>query len=96
MSDDPADYVVVMSAADLPEGQIKRITVPGHPDAERILLRIGDRICALSATCTHEGENLGEAVLAGETIYCPAHNSGFNVLTGSVTKPPADEPSEID
>jgi Rieske Fe-S protein len=45
---------------------------------------------AFSATCTHQGCQVGE--VTGGTINCPCHGSKFAVADGSVVNGPAKKP----
>jgi nitrite reductase/ring-hydroxylating ferredoxin subunit len=42
--------------------------------------------------CTHEGGPLAEGTLEGYEVECPWHGSIFDIRTGKVTRPPANEP----
>jgi nitrite reductase/ring-hydroxylating ferredoxin subunit len=57
------------------------------------LLKRGDQIYALHATCTHAGGPLDEGTVDGETVTCPWHGSIFNVCTGAVLRGPASDPA---
>ena len=43
----------------------------------------------------HEGGPLADGTLDGYNIECPWHNSKFDVRTGEVTSPPANEPELV-
>ena len=58
-------------------------TIPAYvarPDA--------DTVRAFSAVCTHQGCTV---VAAGEILMCPCHQSHFELLTGEVTRGPAEK-----
>ena len=42
--------------------------------------------------CTHLGGPLDEGTLEGYDVECPWHGSKFDVRSGDVTNPPAQEP----
>lgn len=46
-------------------------------------------IHALSAYCTHDGENLDAEEVHDHQIECPRHGARFDVRTGEVTRMPA-------
>ena len=43
----------------------------------------------------HEGGPLADGTLDGYNVECPWHNSKFDVRTGEVTSPPANEPEPV-
>lgn len=81
-----AEFVEIMPASDLPNG-------------ERVFLEIGDRAIALfniagqffaiGDVCTHDDGPVGEGDLEGYTIICPRHGAEFDVRTGKVLQMPA-------
>lgn len=65
----------------------------GHIGEESVLLaRVGDRVHAISATCTHYGGPLGEGLLTGTIVRCPWHHAHFDVQTGEAMAAPALNP----
>lgn len=80
-------YVAVMAVTDLAEGKLTRVEVAGIP---AVLLKRGDTIYAIGATCTHQGGPLDEGTLKeGEIVECPWHGSCFHLRDGSVVNGPA-------
>jgi Rieske Fe-S protein len=71
--------------ADLPDGGG---VVLG--DQHVVLVRDGDQVHGLSATCTHQGCTVSE--VAGGRITCPCHGSVFDAATGDVVTGPARTP----
>ncbi len=62
-------------------------------DGEQILLlRDGEQVHAVSATCPHAGAPLAEGVRHGNRLICPWHKAAFCVRTGRVLDPPAVDP----
>jgi nitrite reductase/ring-hydroxylating ferredoxin subunit len=85
-----ADWTTVASTADVPEGQLAGGTIDGE---EIVVVNAGGQYRALNATCTHAGCNLADdGELQDGTIMCGCHGSEFDVTSGEVTSPPADEP----
>ncbi|NIS29925.1 MAG: Rieske 2Fe-2S domain-containing protein, partial [Actinobacteria bacterium] len=46
---------------------------------------------AVGDECTHEYASLSEGELQENVVECPLHSSQFDVTTGEVQFPPADE-----
>lgn len=78
----------VAKSSDLPEGEGKCVEVAGRRIA---LFRFQGHVYALDDTCPHEGGPLSDGVVEDGEVECPWHNSSFNLETGEVTCPPADE-----
>jgi 3-phenylpropionate/trans-cinnamate dioxygenase ferredoxin reductase subunit len=78
---------VALSA--LPEGK----PFLGHVGEEGVVLvRRGEDVYAVGASCTHYGGPLAEGLVVGDTIRCPWHHAGFCLKTGEVERQPALNP----
>jgi 3-phenylpropionate/trans-cinnamate dioxygenase ferredoxin subunit len=82
----------VISAADLPVGAVRRVTIAGRPFC--LVHAEDDRFYAVSDRCSHEGSPLSEGWASGIEIECPRHNAMFDLQTGEATSLPATEPIE--
>jgi nitrite reductase/ring-hydroxylating ferredoxin subunit/uncharacterized membrane protein len=80
------EYEPVMALAELPEHSLQRVVASGAP---LILLRMGDQVYAIGATCTHAGGPLDEGQLQGDVVQCPWHGSRFRMRDGKVLTGPA-------
>jgi NADPH-dependent 2,4-dienoyl-CoA reductase/sulfur reductase-like enzyme/nitrite reductase/ring-hydroxylating ferredoxin subunit len=73
-----------IAAAQLRDGE----PLLGHADGEAVVVvRAGDRVHALGATCTHYGGPLADGIVADGTIRCPWHHACFELATGRAHGP---------
>ncbi|WOI56490.1 FAD-dependent oxidoreductase [Palleronia sp. LCG004] len=56
-----------------------------------LLVRQGDDVHAMAATCPHKGVPLKNGAIDGDRIVCPAHRASFGLATGELIAPPACE-----
>ncbi|MFY9616304.1 MAG: Rieske (2Fe-2S) protein [Candidatus Dormiibacterota bacterium] len=84
-----ADWHDAGPAAKLTDGKPKKVKVDG---ADIFLLKQGDGIIALAATCGHAGGPLNEGEIADGAITCPWHGSRFALADGCVLRGPASMP----
>jgi glycine betaine catabolism B len=88
-----AEWVTAARTDDLPEGQMTGVTVDGE---DVVVANAGGEYRALGATCTHAGCNLADVgEIEDGTIRCGCHGSVFDLATGEVVEPPADEPEPV-
>jgi len=85
----PSNWVPVLRDADLPENELRQVDVGGSPV---LLVRQGDIIYAMHATCTHLGGPLAQGTIVDGTVQCPWHGSRFALDNGSVVHGPASYP----
>ena len=65
----------------------------GHAGGEAVVLvRRGEEVFALGATCTHYGGPLAEGLFDGALLRCPWHHACFDVRSGQPVRPPALNP----
>ena len=80
------DFTPAIALADLERDTLRRVVVAGAPV---VLLRDGERVYAIGATCTHAGGPLAEGTLEGGVVQCPWHGSRFRLRDGHVMSGPA-------
>jgi nitrite reductase/ring-hydroxylating ferredoxin subunit len=74
---------------ELGEGEMFGATIAGE---EVLVVNLGGRYRAVSATCTHAGCSLvDDGDLEEGTVVCGCHGSIFDLETGEAVGPPADE-----
>ena len=73
-------WIDVAAAADVPDGDV---VAARAGDREIALVRLGDALFAIDATCTHGAASLcGGFVEPDGSIECPLHQGRFDVRTG--------------
>ena len=71
---------------EIPDGGV----LQGHVGGEAVLLvRRGDEVYAVGATCGHYGAPLADGILVDCELRCPWHHARFDARTGEVTGPPS-------
>jgi nitrite reductase/ring-hydroxylating ferredoxin subunit/uncharacterized membrane protein len=86
------EFVEVACVEDLAEGEMIRVDV----DGSRVLVAVVEgKPYAMGAVCTHERAFLDEGGVIGHEVTCPLHFSCFDVRTGEVTAPPAEDNAPV-
>jgi len=89
--DQPPDtFTPVIALDELQEGKPVRGEVDCFPV---VLVKQGEAIFALDATCPHAGGPLNEGTVEGDAIVCPWHGSKFRLSDGSALRGPTTEPA---
>ncbi|HAL48069.1 MAG: non-heme iron oxygenase ferredoxin subunit [SAR202 cluster bacterium] len=82
-------FVKVGTVDQAPPGTAKVYEVEGKSIA---VCNVGGKFYAIDDACTHDGGSLDQGELDGFEIECPRHAARFDVRSGEVTAPPADDP----
>lgn len=85
----PTKWTEVAALGDLQDGKPLRVEVKGTPV---MVLRQGDEIRAVGATCPHLSGPLDEGTIDGSTVTCPWHGSVFSLADGALIHGPALTP----
>lgn len=86
-----SEFVKVAKVGDLDPGEMRTVRL----DREYLFLaRLGDEYFALDGFCTHADGFLADGRLLEDLceIECPIHEGAFDLRTGAVTNPPAEQP----
>jgi nitrite reductase/ring-hydroxylating ferredoxin subunit len=81
-------FIKVTTTDELEDQQAKLVEVEGQKIA---LFRLDGAFYALSDTCTHRGGPLSEGTVEGAEVTCPFHGAKFDIRTGAVLGPPAQQ-----
>ena len=79
------DDEAVLPLEKVEENTLYRVTASGVP---LVLLRQGEQVYAISATCPHACGPLDEGPLQGDVVECPWHGSRFSMRDGRVLTGP--------
>src|ERR687892_2919794 len=83
------DFVKAANTKDIQPSQMREVEVNGE---NICVVNVEGKYYAIGSICTHEGGPLADGMLEGYEVECPWHGSKFDVRTGGVTNPPANEP----
>jgi NADPH-dependent 2,4-dienoyl-CoA reductase/sulfur reductase-like enzyme/nitrite reductase/ring-hydroxylating ferredoxin subunit len=81
-----AKEVMVARVGDLKDGEMQEVMVG---ETRVLLSRVQGKFHAIGNVCPHYGGYLHEGCLCGAEVYCPWHQSRFNVASGDLLDPPA-------
>ena len=84
-----AEFTTVAKVTDIGDGDLARFEVGA---IELAIANVGGSFYGFGDVCTHMACSLSEGELEETTVTCRCHGSQFDVTTGAVRRPPADEP----
>jgi nitrite reductase/ring-hydroxylating ferredoxin subunit/uncharacterized membrane protein len=89
--DAPEGFVRTIRIDEIRDGDKRKVRIG---DADVVLVRQGDSVCALAERCAHLGGPLSEGEVRDGTIICPWHQSQYRVTNGHVVHGPStyDQP----
>jgi nitrite reductase/ring-hydroxylating ferredoxin subunit/uncharacterized membrane protein len=85
----PEDWIDVAAVDEIEEDKPKRVRAKTFPV---LLLKRGEHIHAIAATCPHLGGPLDKGTIEGDTVTCPWHGSAFSLRDGRLIHGPATSP----
>ena len=84
-------YAPVCEESELNGGKLVGVELEGESVVVSRSEATGE-VCAIAATCSHQGGPLDEGERDGDTVVCPWHGSRFDLCTGDVRDGPAVYP----
>jgi 3-phenylpropionate/trans-cinnamate dioxygenase ferredoxin subunit len=81
-------FIKVATTDELGDQQAKLVAVAGQRIA---LFRVDGAFYALGDACPHQGGALSKGTVKGAEVICPWHDASFDIKTGAVLDPPADQ-----
>jgi nitrite reductase/ring-hydroxylating ferredoxin subunit len=94
-SPEPRGFEPVLPAAELEEGEVRRVEVWDGVERANIpvaIVRHHGHVFAMGARCSHMGGPLDEGWLLNGGLVCPWHGSRFDLATGQLQGGPATCP----
>ena len=88
------EWVAVAKVDDLPEGGMIGATIEG---VDVLVANLGGHHRAIGSECTHASCDLHDGELDADegVVTCDCHGSMFDLETGAVVAPPAEEPEPV-
>ena len=82
------NVVEAAKVGEINSGEAKMVEVEGR---EIAIFNCGGEYYALANECTHVGGPLCEGDIDSDKVTCPWHGAEFNIKTGEVLAPPAEQ-----
>jgi nitrite reductase/ring-hydroxylating ferredoxin subunit/uncharacterized membrane protein len=90
--DGPETFTRVAAATEVPDNTMIRAHAG---EADVLIVRQHNRVCALAHSCSHLGGPLSEGTLKDGSVVCPWHGSEFALDQGDVINGPATQPQPV-
>ena len=87
-----SEFTTVASADEIESGTG---TVIDTGEVTLAVFNVDGDFYAIANECTHQGGPLGDGDLDDTTVTCPWHGAEFDVTSGDVLAPPADEDEPV-
>ncbi len=84
-----AKFRTVAKVSDVEPGQLRQVKL--DDGTQVCLANVDGTFYAIAGKCTHVGGPLGDGAMDGTTVTCPWHGAMFDVTSGDVQGPPADD-----
>ena len=84
-----AKFRTVAMVSEVGPGQVRHVELDGS--IQICLANVDGAFYAIGNACTHQGGPLAKGELDGTIVTCPWHGAMFDVLSGEVQGPPADD-----
>jgi nitrite reductase/ring-hydroxylating ferredoxin subunit len=84
-----ATFVTVAKKAEVGPGQLRSVKLDSG--ASLCLANVGGSFYAVGGECPHQRGILADGALEDNIVICPMHGAMFDVTTGEVQGPPADD-----
>ena len=83
------EFRTVAKVSEVGSGQLKHVEL--GDGTKLCLANIDATFYAIGGECTHQGGTLAEGTLDRTIVTCPWHGAMFDVTSGEVQGPPADD-----
>ena len=85
-------FIKVAEISQIPKGKLKEFNVSGKTIA---IANTEGQFLAFDGICTHAHCALAGGFIDGLTLTCYCHGAQFDVKTGKVLSPPAEQPINV-
>ncbi|MBF0348165.1 MAG: non-heme iron oxygenase ferredoxin subunit [Magnetococcales bacterium] len=86
------EWVDVLPVAEFASGTWQTLMLEGQAV---VVFHLDDGFYGLEDCCTHDGSDLSSGDVEGSDIICPLHGARFDIKTGAVLVPPAEEDVKV-
>lgn len=83
------EFRTVAKVSEVTPGQVRQVELDDGTNV--CLANVGGTFYAIAGACSHMGGPLAEGELEDTVVTCPWHGAMFDVTSGEVLGPPADD-----